>query len=138
MLTIEEVRKEFVNTNFHELKSKLDEYGVGEAFVSGKKKVDIIEEAITLLATISTEVPDEFPPTTEDVEEVDEDEDDGEIQELQVKEASKLHVTVTEGLTKEQIQKAIDCINLNLLSATENQARVLRAKRDVLDLKLKL
>ena len=55
MRTIEEVKKEFQGTNFHELPEKLKEYGVEEAFKPGKKKKDIIEDAIKLLEEIAVE-----------------------------------------------------------------------------------
>lgn len=138
MLTIEEVKKEFQGTNFHELEEKLKEYGVEAAFTPGKKKKDIIEDAIKLLEEISVEE----SATDAGVEEPrNEDKEasgtEPEVPEAPKKEASKLKVEVdVEGMTKDQILKALHNIKLNMISATENQLRILRAKRDALSAQL--
>lgn len=147
MLTIEEVKKEFQGTNFHELEEKLKEYGVEAAFKPGKKKKDIIEDAIKLLEEISVEESDagveelrsegkEAPGTEGEVPGADAG---GEVpkKEAPKKEATKLKVEVdVEGMTKDQILKALHNIKLNMISATEVQLRILRAKRDVLSAQL--
>lgn len=142
MRTIEEVKKEFQGTNFHELEEKLKEYGVEAAFKPGKKKKDIIEDAIKLLEEISVEESDsdagveelrsegkEAPGTEPEVP--------GVVGEAPKKGATKLKVEVdVEGMTKDQILKALHNIKLNMISATETQLRILRAKRDVLSAQL--
>src|SRR5690554_6623003 len=151
MRTIEEVKKEFQGTNFHELEEKLKEYGVEAAFKPGKKKKDIIEDAIKLLEEISVEEPvadaGAEAPSPEDPKEEDSG-TEGEVpgadaggevpkKEAPKKEASKLKVEVdVESLTKDQILKALHNIKLNMISATETQLRILRAKRDVLSAQL--
>src|SRR5690554_1016185 len=115
MRTIEEVKKEFQGTNFHELEEKLKEYGVEAAFKPGKKKKDIIEDAIKLLEEISVEesasdagaeAPSPEDPKEEDSgaePEVPGADAGGEVPK---KEASKLKVEVdVEGMTKDQILK---------------------------------
>lgn len=135
MLTIEEVKKEFQGTNFHELEEKLKEYGVEAVFKPGKKKKDIIEEAIKLLEEISIEEPD--PDTAEEVLSPDEGEVSGTEPEVPLKEAAKLKVEVNmKGMTKDQILKALHNIKLNMISATETQLRILRAKRNALSAQL--
>lgn len=147
MRTIEEVKKEFQGTNFHELEEKLKEYGVEAAFKPGKKKKDIIEDAIKLLEEISVEESDagveelrsegkEAPGTEPEVPGAD---TGGEVpkKEAPKKEATKLKVEVdVKGMTKDQILKALHNIKLNMISATETQLRILRAKRDVLSAQL--
>ena len=145
MQTIEEVKKEFQGTNFHELEEKLKEYGVEAAFKPGKKKKDIIEDAMKLLEEISVEEPAQddgtLPPDEPTEGEVPGTEpevpgaDAG--GEAPKKEASKLKVEVdVESLTKDQILKALHNIKLNMISATETQLRILRAKRDALSAQL--
>lgn len=142
MRTIEEVKKEFQGTNFHELEEKLKEYGVETAFKPGKRKKDIIEDAIKLLEEIVVEEADsdagveelrsegvEAPGTEGEVP--------GVVGETPKKEVAKLKVEVgVGGMTKDQILKALHNIKLNMISATEVQLRILRAKRDVLTAQL--
>lgn len=148
MLTIEEVKKEFQGTNFHELEEKLKEYGVESAFKPGKKKKGIIEDAMKLLEEISVEeqAQDEVEAPTPDEDPSNEGGEvpgtEGEVPgddagEVPLKEATKLKVEVeVEGMTKDQILKALQNIKLNMISATEVQLRILRAKRDVLSAQL--
>ena len=139
MRTIEEVKKEFQGTNFHELEEKLKEYGVEEAFKPGKKKKDIIEDAIKLLEEIAVEEADSDAGVEELRSEGREAPDTGpEVpREAPKKEVTKLKVKVgVEGMTKDQILKALHNIKLNMISATEVQLRILRAKRDALTAQL--
>lgn len=46
------LRNELEATNYHQLKDKYQELGISDAFVSGSKKVDLINTAIEVLSKI--------------------------------------------------------------------------------------
>lgn len=126
----EEYRAEFAEIPYGKLKARFEELGVGDAFRGGKKKEELIDEAIKQLIKKEGEAKES---TIEDaLDEVNVEKDDEELVE-----ADGDEVPVPNGrpknLSDKDLQKNLHNIELLLLSATPKTRKELIDKRDLLE-----
>lgn len=55
-MTLEDIKQEFEGTNYHELKSVFEKYGVSDAFKAGGRKAEVIERAMEILTKANERV----------------------------------------------------------------------------------
>lgn len=155
-----ELKAILIKTNFHELGGKLDELGLGAAFSVGKKKSEIIDDALKLYA--SKQEPEEKGPDQDPTDpeidpdadyelEEDTEEDEGEEgneeplpekEQPKVKEPAKAkQETKAEGPkpkhSREVIEKNIANCQLNLINCTPEKRKLLIQKLSELESMLK-